>query len=151
MKQRNRHPCFLAVLPPLWVQKTELRQHQRGRVKKSEQWTHALPAPAGYLVSVNLIHGKRAAVRTVITVNRTHLESSSIDEPGRKMSWKNPLPFGSWGSFFGWQWFLRRIASDWEAARRMNLSPALQCVSMVNKINYLPIPAMCSSPKYLSW
>lgn len=28
---------FLAVLPPFWVQKTELRQHPRGRVKKSEQ------------------------------------------------------------------------------------------------------------------
>lgn len=87
---KRKASLFFGCAPSPWVQKTELRQHQRGWVKS---WNneYALPASAGYLVSVNLMHCKWAAVRTVITVNRTHLESSSKYEQGRKMSWKKSI------------------------------------------------------------
>lgn len=88
-RQKN-HPCNLALLLPLWVQKIELRQHQRGWVKSLNN-EYTLPASAGYLVNINLMHCKWAAVRTVITVNRIHLESSSKYEQGRKMGWKKSI------------------------------------------------------------
>lgn len=84
---RKKHQRCLASLPPLWVQKIELRQHQRGWIKSLNN-EYTLPASAGDLVNINLIHCKWAAVRTVITVNRIHLESSSKYELGRKMGWK---------------------------------------------------------------
>lgn len=80
----EKHQRYLASLPPLWVQKLELRQHQRGWIKSLNN-EYTSPASAGYLVNINLIHCKRAAVRTVITVDRIHLESSSKYELGRKM------------------------------------------------------------------
>lgn len=123
---RGKTPALLGFAPPLWVQKLELRQHQRGWIKSLNN-EYTSPASAGYLVNINLIHCKRAAVRTVITVDRIHLESSSKYELGRKMGWKQSITL--------WKlWRLRMAAISavnciWLRCGNLNESfSALKCV-----------------------
>lgn len=149
MRQGKKHPCYLALLPPLWVQKIELRQHQRGWVRSLNNEC-TLPASAGYLVNINLMHCKCAAVRTVITVNRIHLESSSNYKQGRKMGWKKSITL--WKLRKLWMAAISAVNFIWLRSGNVNESiSALKCVWMVNKMNYLTIPAKCSFLKYLSW
>lgn len=87
--EKNTRVTWLCSLP-FGFRKQNWDNTKRGWVKSLNN-DYTLPASAGCLVSINLMHCKWAAVRTVITVNRIHLESSSKYEQGRKMSWKKSI------------------------------------------------------------